>query len=80
MRAHDPSCRLPWIEQEALLNTWQGSLGGESPADAYRRYVEAGLSQRIRSPFEQEIDRWILGSADFAERVRELLQPTVDLT
>lgn len=71
----DPSRRLPWIDYDTLLNAWQGTFGGESPAECYRRYVEAGLTQSIASPFEQAIDGWILGSASFADRMREVLVP-----
>jgi REP element-mobilizing transposase RayT len=69
----DSSRRLPWIDYDTLLNAWQGTFGGASPVEAYRQYVEAGLSEPVASPFEQATDGWILGSASFAERMRELL-------
>jgi putative transposase len=72
----DPSRRFPWIDYDVVLNSWQGEFGGLSPANAYCQYVESGLAEPTTSPFENAIDGWILGSANFADHVRELISPT----
>src|SRR6202044_3779906 len=36
--------RRPWVRYETLLAAWRGDRGGNDAAGAYRRYVEAGLT------------------------------------
>lgn len=67
--------RDPWIAHDALLASWQGGFGGVSPARGYRDFVEAGLKQPAASPFRDAIKGWILGSAGFADRLRDLAGP-----
>jgi REP element-mobilizing transposase RayT len=71
----DPERRLAWIDYQGLLDAWRGNVGGSDPSTAYRQYVESALVRPAPSPFDQAIDGWILGSAGFAERVRELISP-----
>ncbi len=71
----DPERRLPWIDYDSLLDAGQGNVGGSDPSAAYRHYVESGMNRPSLSPFEHAIDGWILGSTQFAERVRALISP-----
>jgi len=71
----DAPRRWDWVAYDALLNAWQGDFGGQSASDRYRSFVEAGLQQQPGDPFAKAIDGWILGSQEFAERIRQQLQP-----
>jgi hypothetical protein len=39
------------VRYEALLSAWRGEWGGAEAAEAYRGFVEAGLSNPPSSPF-----------------------------
>jgi REP element-mobilizing transposase RayT len=65
--------RVPWICYDTLLRAWQGEFGGSDPARAYRRFVEQGIEQPPASPFADTLHGWILGSQEFAKRLRGLL-------
>jgi putative transposase len=67
-----PSKRCRWVCYEALLAAWRGDWGGDSPVDAYRGYVEAGLTAPPASPFRETFGGWVLGSKQFVERLRAL--------
>jgi REP element-mobilizing transposase RayT len=69
--------RRPWVAHEALLAAWRGEWGGEDPARAYRRFVEAGLRAPPPSPFREAFGGWVLGSPRFVERLRGLAGPVV---
>jgi hypothetical protein len=71
----NPSARLPWVDYETLLNAWQGGFGENNAVERYRHYVEQGLASGAPSPFDQAIDGWILGSEQFADRMRALVCP-----
>ncbi len=71
----DPDRRWDWVAHETLLGAWQGSFGGLVPGDRYRAFIEQGIQQHVVSPFADAIDGWILGSQEFAERIRQQLQP-----
>lgn len=71
----DPRLRLPWIAYDTLLAAWQGQWGGQDPLGGYRQYVEAELGHPPTSPFDDAIDGWILGSQQFADRIRKLVSP-----
>jgi hypothetical protein len=64
--------RRPWVRYEALLSAWRGEWGGQDPARAYRRYVEAGLADPPPSPFRETFGGWVLGSQGFVQRLRTL--------
>lgn len=67
--------RRPWVRYDTLLAAWSGDWGGDDAAGAYRRYVEAGLSDPPASPFRETFGGWVLGSSDFVERLRALAGP-----
>lgn len=71
----DASRRLPWIDYGGLLGAWDGAWGGSDAAEGYRHYVESELDSPRRSPFEEALDGWILGTESFAERIRALVSP-----
>lgn len=68
--------RVSWIDYQTLLDAWQGNAGGVDPMQSYQRYVESALATPQRSPFENAIDGWILGSERFADHVRALISPS----
>ena len=51
-------------------NAWQGERGGGNPEQAYQRCVEAGLTERPATPFLEAYHGWLLGGAEFVERIR----------
>ena len=67
-----PARRRAWVRYETLLSAWRGEWGGADAAEAYRGYVEAGLSDPPSSPFRDTFGGWVLGSRDFLERLRTL--------
>ena len=67
--------RVPWVAYEELLQNWQGEFGGTDVVAAYRQFVEFELEGRVPSPFAHAIDGWILGSAEFAQKIRALISP-----
>jgi len=69
------SRRFAWVAHETLLAAWRGELGGADPVTAYRRFVEAGLSQPPLSPFREAFGGWVLGSDRFVARLRALAGP-----
>jgi REP element-mobilizing transposase RayT len=73
----EPGRRRPWVGYEALLAAWRGERGGDDPAGAYRRFVEAGLSAPPASPFREAFGGWVLGSDRFVARLRGLAGPVV---
>lgn len=71
----DPSAHLPWVDYETLRDAWQGGFGGNKAEESCRQYVEQGLASGAPSPFELAIDGWILGSQQFADRMRAWVRP-----
>ena len=71
----EPARRFAWVAYEPLLAAWRGEFGGADPATAYRRFVEAGLSQPPVSPFREAFGGWVLGSDRFVARLRALAGP-----
>ena len=67
--------RVPWIAYDLLLEAWQGEFGGNRATAAYREYVESALQSQLTSPFEGAIDGWILGTTEFASRIKQLISP-----
>ena len=66
--------RSEWVAYDELLASWGGAGGGPDPAGAYRRYVTAGLSEPVESPWESAHHGWILGSRTFADRVGAMVR------
>ena len=58
------------------LAAWRGDGAGRRRG-AYRRYVEAGLTDPPASPFRETFGGWVLGSRDFVERLRASPGPVV---
>jgi REP element-mobilizing transposase RayT len=68
------SRRLKWVGYDEVLASWGGAFGGSDPAGAYRRYVNAGLSQPPESPWKEAYHGWILGSGAFVDRVKAMVR------
>ena len=71
----EPAKRWDWVAYDELLNAWHGEFGGQNAVHDYRTFVEGSLSEPLADPFAEAIDGWILGSQQFAERIRQHLQP-----
>jgi REP element-mobilizing transposase RayT len=72
----NPQRRWDWVAYDTLLSAWQGSFGGPSAIEGYRSFVEGQGDDHSGDPFAEAIDGWILGSQEFAERIRKQLQPS----
>ena len=72
-----PDRRHPWVAYRALLDAWRGEHGGTDPAEAYRRFTEAGLVDPPPSPFREAFGGWALGSSRFVDRLRTLAGPAL---
>ena len=70
-----PKRRLGWVAYDALLRAWQGDRGGDDPASAYLRFVEAGVEQPPASPFREAFGGWVLGSKRFVGQLRSRAAP-----
>jgi putative transposase len=70
----DRGRRLDWPAYDELLKSCAGEFGGTDPAQAYRRYVTAGLAEPLASPWSDAHHGWLLGSAAFVARVRKLVR------
>jgi REP element-mobilizing transposase RayT len=66
--------RLEWVAYDELPASWGGAFDGPDPAEAYRRYVTAGLSEPLESPWNEAHHGWILGSGAFIDRVRAMVR------
>lgn len=69
----NPSLRLPWVCYDRVLQLWQGEFG--SAPKAYCQFVERGLVDPKQARLPEMIDNWIIGSPEFAERIRTLISP-----
>jgi REP element-mobilizing transposase RayT len=69
----DPTKRLDWIRYDELLQAWQGAFGVSTRS--YCDFVEQGLEwpQQVRLP--HLVDGWIIGSEEFAQRIRRAVSP-----
>jgi len=63
---------LPWVTYDAVL----GEFAREENAArrAYVRFVLAALNQPPASPFAEAVEGLLVGSGEFVERIRKLLQ------
>jgi hypothetical protein len=66
--------RLDWIGYDLVYQAWQGEMGGKHPQAAYRKFVESGLGHSPANPFDEAKEGWLLGSQDFVERVKQMLE------
>jgi putative transposase len=66
--------RLEWVAYDELLASWAGAFGGPAPDAAYRRYVTAGLSEPLESPWNEAYHGWILGSRAFINRIAAIVR------
>jgi putative transposase len=62
--------RFDWVAYDFVYAAWQGDVGGRDPENAYRRYVERGLTQPPENPFRDAIHGWLLGSLAFVDKIR----------
>jgi putative transposase len=62
--------RVDWVAYDFLYAAWQGDVGGRDPEVAYRRYVERGLTLPPQNPFRSAAHGWLLGSAEFVDKIR----------
>jgi REP element-mobilizing transposase RayT len=69
------SQRVEWVAYDTVYRAWQGEMGGESPASAYRRFVEAGVAAPPENPFATAVEGWLLGSQEFIERIKRQVKP-----
>lgn len=61
--------RCPFVQYETLLDAWQGEYGATDAAEAYRRFVQAGLSGVIDDPLKSARSQWIVGTEAFLKRM-----------
>jgi hypothetical protein len=79
----NPHRAPPWLDWKTVLA--EISLQESAARVAYKRFVEAGVKQSPDNPLDAAIDGWILGSVEFADGCRELIdggthsQPCVTL-
>ena len=64
----DPRGAPQWLDWPTVLA--ERSLNEGAARIAYKRFVDAGLSGTVASPLASAIDGWIVGSEEFAKRVR----------
>jgi len=72
--AHRRGRRLEWVAYDELLASWAGAFGGPDPGAGYRRYVTAGLSEPVESPWNAAYHGWILGSRAFINRITAMVR------
>jgi len=68
---HRASRALPWVSYDAVLGEF-----ARDPAvarRAYRRFVQAGVKQRPKSPFLDALGGLLVGSGEFLTRIQRLL-------
>ena len=65
----DPRGAPAWLDWQTILSEF--SQREAAARVAYRRFVEADLSQPSVSPLDGVVDGWLLGSKAFVERYRD---------
>jgi hypothetical protein len=65
---------VDWVSYEKVLSAYQGQAGGGNAARAYRRFVESGWQEPPENPFDRAEHGWILGSKQFVQRIRRLVE------
>ncbi len=63
----------PWVRYDEWGFAWKGEFGTST---SYREFVEERVAGPRTSPFRDTIDGWILGSKNFAARIRHLVSPS----
>jgi putative transposase len=66
--------RLEWIAHGELLRAWEGNFGGADAKQAFCAFVECADARALPSPFVDAFDGWVLGSAEYVERIRCLVR------
>jgi REP element-mobilizing transposase RayT len=68
---HRRSWRVRWVDYQRVL----GEFGGDNAGGLrrYRKFMEAGLGQKLDSPLAKAVHGVVLGSEDFLKRVQKLL-------
>lgn len=61
-----------WVEYSWILSKF--GEDNKSAARAYRAFVEAGLTEKIETPFKDLHGQVVLGSKDFIEKITVMLQ------
>jgi REP element-mobilizing transposase RayT len=61
-----------WLDCGSVLS--QFALRESAARLAYKRFVDAGVVEPVKNPLDEAIDGWILGSEQFADRCRKLLE------
>jgi hypothetical protein len=64
---------LDWVAYDTLLTALQAEYGGTDPSGTYRRYVTAGLSEPVVSPFSSAWQGLVVGSEEFLGQVKSRL-------
>lgn len=62
------------MSYEKVLSAFHGQAGGGDAARAYRRFVESGWKEPPDNPFGRAEQGWILGSKQYVQRVRRLVE------
>jgi len=62
--------QVDYVAYRSIYEAWQGESGGTDPARAYRRFVEAGLSEPPANPFLEAWEGWLLGGDKFLARIK----------
>jgi len=62
--------RYDWMAYDSLWRAWAGEQGGKDAKRAYRRFVEAGLSDPPVNPLQAAREGWLLGSEAFLKKLK----------
>ncbi len=66
--------QLDLVDYPTLLSAWTGEFGGSNASAAYRRFVSAGLRQRLENPLSAALQEWVIGSKAFLKRMVRLAE------
>jgi hypothetical protein len=66
-----------WLDWPTVLA--EPSQNEAAARVAYKRFIDAGLDRPPANPLEATVDNWILGSAEFVERVRTVCSTSTAL-
>jgi putative transposase len=67
--------RVEWVAYDLIYSAWRGEVGGGDPEAAYRRFVEAGLTEPPENPLRHAVHGWLVGTEAFVARIRSQVQP-----
>ena len=66
--------RVEWVSYDDVYRSWQGEWGGKHPEAAYRRFINAAIDKPSENPLATAIEGWLLGSREFAQRIKRLMK------